>query len=137
MLYTRSFGGYLLSLASGKPFDTGVIWSEGPNQGQPVPYTQLEGGTFYSDSSIFLFGVAMLIGALAQIVLASRFGGKRAIAWLSLGAMAMATVYNIVAAVILLRVGITPLISLLCVAVGGYIVYYEWAAIKATSHAPN
>jgi hypothetical protein len=47
--------------------------------------------------------------------------------------MALATAYNIVASIVLLHDGITPILSLICVAIGGYIVYYEWAALKATA----
>ena len=131
MLFARTFGSYLIALVAHQPFHTGVTWTAGPLDGQEVPYTQLEGGTFYSDSSIFLFGAALMIGALAQAVLASRFSRKREVAWLSLACMAAATLYNIVAIVVLLRNGVTPLMSLLCVAIGGYIVYYEWSAVKA------
>jgi len=132
MLVTRSFGTYLVCLLTRQPFHTGYTWGPGPNEGQEVPYTQLEGGTFYSDSATFLFGAAMMIGAAAQAVLASRFRGKRGVAWFSLACTAAATGYNVVAVIILLREGITPLLSLLCVAIGGYIAFYEWNAIKAS-----
>jgi len=131
MLISRTFGSYLIARLTGRPFHTEVTWTVGPNIGQEVPYTQLDGGTFYSDSSIFLFGAALMIGAVAQAALASRFRAKRAVAVVSLACMAAATAYNIFAIVLLLREGITPVMSLLCVAIGGYIVYYEWSAVKA------
>jgi len=137
VLITRQFGSYLFALLTHQPFHTGVNWTEGPKAGQEVDYTQLEGGTFYSDSSVFLFGLALMIGALAQALLASRIRSKRAVAWLSLGFMAAATIYNIVAVAIILHEGITPLLSLLCVAIGGYIVYYEWTVLKLAAYRPG
>jgi hypothetical protein len=130
MLYARSFGSYLICLISRQPFHTGVNWTDGPNAGQEVAYTQLEGGTFYSDSSIFLFGFALVLGALAQSLLLTRLRARTGVAWFSLVCLLLATIYNAVAAVIMLQMGIMPLMSLLCVGIGGYILYYEWNALK-------
>jgi hypothetical protein len=130
VLYTRQFGSYLISLVSHQPYHTNVQWAEGLNAGQEVPYTQLEGGTFYSDSSIFFFGVALLVSAFAQALLASRLRRKRAIAWISIMCMFLGTVYCALAAAILFQAGITPLISILCVGVGGYILFHEWQTVR-------
>lgn len=135
MLYTRPFGSYLFSLVTRQPFHTGVNWTDGPNAGQEVPYTQLEGGTFYSDSSIFLFGLALVLGALAQALQLTRLPGRRAAAWFSLVCVLLATLYNVVAVVVLLQANITPLMSLLCVGIGGYIIYYEWSTMQAYGRA--
>ena len=129
VLYTRSFGMYLISLISHQPYHTGVEWTDGTNAGQEVPYPRLEGGTFYSDSSIFFFGVALLIGALAEALLGSRSRARRGIAWVSIACMFLATVYCLVAMVILFRFG-APLISILCVGVGVYILYHEWQRLR-------
>jgi hypothetical protein len=130
VLYTAHFGKFLIATATGHEFHTGVLWSDGtPNAGKEVPYTQLEGGTFFSDSSLFFFGVAILIGAVAQF--AWEFLGKRGFAWFSLIITAMATLYCIVAVVILMQIGAgLPLMTLLCVALGGYAVIYEYSALK-------
>ena len=135
MLYTRPFGSYLISLATRQPFHTGVNWTDGPNAGQEVPYTQLEGGTFYSDSSIFLFGLALVLGSIAQPFQLTRLPGRRGAAWFSLACVLLATLYNVVAVVVLLQAGITPLMSLLCIGIGGYIVYYEWSTMQVYGRA--
>ncbi|HSZ55009.1 MAG TPA: hypothetical protein VK797_05070 [Tepidisphaeraceae bacterium] len=137
MLYTRPFGSYLISMVTRQPFHTGVNWTDGPNAGQEVPYTQLEGGTFYSDSSIFLFGLALALGAMAQALQMTRLPGRRGAAWFSMVCVLLATLYNVVAVVILLQVNIMPLMSLLCVGIGGYIVYYEWNTMQAYGRAPE
>jgi hypothetical protein len=128
MLYTAHFGKYLIATATGHEYHTGVNWTEGPNEGKEVAYTQLEGGTFYSDSSLFIFGLSIVIGAFAQF--AGALLGRRGFAWFSLFFTFLATLYCIVAVIILLQNGVTPLMSLLCVAFGGYAVIYEWNALK-------
>jgi len=128
VLYTAQFGKYLIATATGHEYHTHVDWTSGPNEGKEVPYTQLEGGTFFSDSSLFFFGLAILLGAIAQFAWA--FLGKRGFAWFSLFITAMATLYCLVAVAILFQMGVMPLITLLCVALGGYAVIYEYSALK-------
>ena len=128
VLYTGQFGKYLIAKSTGHEYHTNVTWTSGPNEGQEVPYTQLEGGTFYSDSSIFFFGVAILIGAVAQF--AGVFLRKRGFAWFSLVFTALATLYCLIAAAMIYQTGILPLMTLLCVAFGGFAVIYEWTAFR-------
>jgi len=128
VLYTGQFGKYLVAKATGHEYHTNVTWTTGPNEGQEVPYPQLEGATFYSDSSIFFFGLSVLIGSLAQ--LAGIFLRKRGFAWFSLIFTLFATIYCLVAAVIIYNTGILPLVTLLCVAFGGFAVVYEWTALR-------
>jgi hypothetical protein len=128
VLYTAHFGKFLIASATGQPYHTGVEWNTGPNEGREVPYLELEGGTFFSDSSLFLFGLALLIGGAAQF--AGLVSHNRVFAWISLGFLLLATVYCAVAVAVLFQKGVTPLMSLLCVGLGGYGVFYEWSALK-------
>jgi hypothetical protein len=137
MLYARPFGGYLISLVTRLPFHTNVTWTEGPNAGQEVAYTQLEGGTFFSDSSVFLFGLALALAALGQVLQLTRIPGRRGVAWVALTCLFVVTIYNVFAVVMMLQAGTTPLLSLLCVGIGGYVVYYEWQMMQLYKHAPG
>ena len=130
VLYTAQFGKYLIAAATGHEYHTGVVWSDDqPNAGKEVPYTQLQGGTFFADSSLFFFGVAIVIGAFAQFAWA--FLGLRAFAWFSLTLTLLATLYCLVAMVAIMHAdGPLPLMTLLCVALGGYAVIYEYSALK-------
>lgn len=130
VLLTRQFGVYLFDRATGRPYHTDILWMQGPNEGREVPYTELEGGTFYSDSAVFLFGAALLIEAGCLLV--TRFiGALRPVVWLILLITLAAVAWNVVASVILLRDGITPVLSVLCIAIGGYMLYVQWNLLSS------
>jgi hypothetical protein len=137
MMYAGRFGSYLFAIVTRHPFHTGVTWTDGPNEGQEVAYTQLLDGQFYSESSIFLFGFALVLGAIAQALQLMRIPGRSGLGWLSLICLLLATLYNIVTVVVMLQAGVTPLLSLLCVGIGGYIVYFEWHMLKAYHQSPS
>jgi hypothetical protein len=132
MLLGRPFGSYLIATATHKPFHTKVNWVSGDKEGQEVPYPELEGGTIYSDSGPFVFGVALMVSALSQLIPTKRSGIKRAVMFMSLVLMVAATAYNIYVVVKIQEFGL-PIISLLCVAFGGYIAWHEWSGIKKLS----
>jgi hypothetical protein len=129
MLIGRPFGSYLVATATHKPFHTGVVWSEGDKEGQEVPYLELDGHPVYSDSGPFLFGVALLVSALSQLVPVRRVGTKQIVVGLSLILMVLATAYNVYVVMKIQQFGL-PIISLLCVAFGGYIAFHEWSGLK-------
>src|SRR5262245_2700588 len=64
MLLGRNFARYAFAKLTGGEFHTGVIWQMGPKAGQEVSYFELSGYTGYTETGIFLFGLAMVMEAL-------------------------------------------------------------------------
>lgn len=133
MLLGRPFGSWLFARMTGREHHTGMIWSEGaPNAGQEVPYWEVEGFGALTDSAIFLFGLAMVLEALALATVYSRFRGKRIVLILAMLIALAATVHNLVVSIKILGAGGTPLLSLFAVAFGGYILACEWRLLPET-----
>jgi hypothetical protein len=130
MMYGRNFASYLLAKLKGAEFHTGVNWAVGPNAGQEVAYWDLQGATAWTETGIFLFGLAMIMEAVALAIVRSRRGGKRFIVTLSLGVVVLATIINLVTAVKVLNAGPIPLISGLAVAFCGYMAMYQWKLLQ-------
>jgi hypothetical protein len=133
MLLGKSFGGWLIARATGKPYDTGYTWQPGtPLAGQPVEYWDLQGFAALSDSAIFLFGLAMVFEAVALAVVYSRLRAKRPILVLAMAVAFAATAHNLVVSLKMLGAGLMPLMSLFAVAFGGYILACEWRLFPET-----
>src|SRR5690554_1263458 len=64
MLLGRSFGAWAITTLTGGTYETGVNWISGPLAGQPVGYWELAGGTAWTDSGIFLLGLALILEAI-------------------------------------------------------------------------
>ena len=129
-----SFGRYLGATLTHQPFHTNVKWMEGPpHYASEVAYWDLEGGTAWSESAMFLFGAALIVDALCLAVSAKLPGARRGWIMLSLAIMLSAVIYNLMVCLKLFNLGITPLISLLAVAFGGYAVFYQWAILRSLS----
>ena len=129
----RSFARYEVATMTHHPYHTGTLWQEGPLSGTEVPYPQLDasfGLPYYSDSGFFLFGAALILAALAQLLSFTRLPGKILVAWAALICVAAATAYNLFVCAKLIGADITPILSLLCVAFGGYEVYLAWRLVK-------
>ena len=131
MLYVRSFGVYLFDLATHRPFHTGATWTEGPKEGTEVSYPELQGGTFYSDGSIFLFGFALLLSGFARAVSVTNLRGRIVLMALALVVTVLALGFNVYTASRLFGDGITPLIQILIIAFAGYIAYLQLLDLKA------
>jgi hypothetical protein len=132
----RDFAKYAIAVTTHQTYHTGATWQEGPNAGQEVPYTQLDasfGLPVWSDSGMFFFGTAMLVSAGALAVSALRWRASRAIGWFALAALVGAIFYNCLVAAKLMGANITPLLSLVCIGLGGYEVYLQYRAIKGPS----
>jgi len=131
MYFGRTFGSYLLARLRGQEYDTHVTWLEGDRAGQMVKYWELSGFTALTDAGIFLFGLTMVVEAVAMIAI-QRMGtrGARFVA-LAFAVTVIATVFNLFVVMRLFSAGITPMISLLAVAFGGYIAMYQWQWLKS------
>jgi hypothetical protein len=133
MLLGLTFAKWALTTMFGGTYDTGLTWGAPvpgqPNQhpeGSPIAYWDLRGFTALQDCAIFLFGLAMVLEAIVLLVVHSRVRAKGPLLLLAITITIAATVLNLVVSVRLLGVGVTPLLSLLAVAFGGYIAAYEW-----------
>src|SRR5688572_2022973 len=56
-----NFARYVAATMTGKPFHTGVDWTAGEKAGTEVAYFELQGGTAFTESGIFLFGLALIL----------------------------------------------------------------------------
>jgi hypothetical protein len=136
MMVGQSFARYAVAKLRGQPFHTNVNWTDGPKAGQEVEYYELEGFTAWTDTGIFLFGLAMVLEAAMLAIIYSRLGGKRALTGLALFVTILATGLNVYVCVKLFGGGIMPLMSALAVAFGGYMAIYEWRLLQELSAAP-
>jgi len=130
MLVGRSFASYLAATLTGQPFHTNVLWNMGPKEGQEVGYWELTGYTALSDSAIFLFGLTMVLESVVLAIMNTRFKAKTQLVAVALFFTALVTIYNALAALMMLTVGIPPYSSLLAVAFGGYIALFEWRLLQ-------
>ncbi len=128
-----TFGKYLTTTLSHQPFHTQVIWQTGPLAGTEVGYWDLEGGTAFSDSAIFLMGVALLIDVVCLVASFKTTSRRRAWIIFSLAIMFSVVIYNGFVCVKLLNFGFTPILSLLAIALGGYSIFYQWAMLRAAT----
>jgi hypothetical protein len=132
------FARWAAATMTGQPFHTNVNWMAGPKAGQEVSYYELEGFTAWTETALFLFGVALVLEAAMLAVVYSRLGGKVALTAIALLVTVLATALNLVVAIKLLGIGIMPLMSVLAVGFGGYMAMYEWKLLqqlRATSAA--
>ena len=132
LLIGANFARWLLS---GGTWTTGVIWTAGPKAGQPVAYFELQHGQAWTETGIFLFGLALVLEA-AMLLASSRAGPgvRRATVGAALVVTALATLVNAGVAAYLVSIGVTlPLFSLLATAFGGYMVATlagEWSRVR-------
>ena len=124
------FARWAAAMMTGQPFHTNVNWMAGPKAGQEVSYYELEGFTAWTETALFLFGVALVLEAAMLAVVYSRLGGKVALTAIALLVTVLATALNLVVAIKLLGNGIMPLMSVLAVGFGGYMAVYEWKLLQ-------
>ena len=124
------FARWAIASMTGQPFHTNVNWMAGPKAGQEVSYFELEGFTAWTETALFLFGVALVLEAAMLAVVYSRLGGKVALTAIALLVTVLATALNLIVAIKLLGIGIMPLMSVLAVGFGGYMAVYEWKLLQ-------
>lgn len=126
-----NFARYVITAATGQTFHTNVEWTEGAKAGQEVAYFDLQGYTAWTDASMFLFGVAMIADAAMLLVAAGSLARRTWLIWLGFGVTVLAVAINAVTALMLLSTGLLPLMSLIALAIGGYMAAYQWRLIPA------
>ena len=128
-----NFARYVAAKVTGGTYHTNVNWTAGEKAGQEVDYYDLQGGTAHSDSAMFLFGLALLLEAIAMLIAHSGAPAKRFFVGFALFVTLLATAYNLFVIVKLFGMGITPLMSVIAVAIGGYMATYQWRLWKHVS----
>jgi hypothetical protein len=124
------FARWAVTTMRGGTFHTFVNWTVGPKEGQEVSYFELQGYTAWTDMSLLLFGLALLADAVLLLVASGAVGRRGWLVWGAVGITAVATACNLVTALLCLSVGIRPLYSLVAVAIGGYMLAYQWRIVK-------
>ncbi len=132
-----TFGRYLAATLTHQTFHTHVNWTDGPLDGTEVAYWELQGGTAYSDSAIFLFGVALILDGVCLAVSARPSGPRLGWVRISIAVMLLAVLYNAFVCVKLLNLGPIPILSLLAVVFGGYAVFYQWAILNSSPRSAH
>jgi hypothetical protein len=131
------FARWALATMTGQPFHTNTTWTSGPKAGQEVSYFELEGFTAWTETALFLFGLALVLEAAMLAVVYSRMGGKVALTAVAQLVTVLATGLNLLVAIKLLGIGIMPLMSALAVAFGGYMAVYEWKLLQQLRAIPD
>ena len=132
-----NFARYAIATLGGPPFHTNVTWSMGPKAGQEVEYFELQGGVAYTQAGMFLFGLALLLEAIAMLAAHSGVPFKRGLVAFALLVTVLATLFNLFVAIKMFGMGIFPLMSAIAVAFGGYIAAYEWRMLQALNAQPR
>ena len=130
LYFGQSFGGWLAATLTGKPFDTHVTWTTGPNEGQTVAYFQLQGGTAWSDAGFFTMGVALLLDAALLLVVYRSRSPRRGLVLAALAITAVALALNVGVVGYLFTLGIMPLASLVAMLTGGIMLFDQMAVLR-------
>jgi hypothetical protein len=130
MMLGRRFPAYVFARLSSREYHTQVNWIAGPRAGQEVGYWELQGSTALTETSIFLFGLALVLEAIALWVISSRMGGKKFILTISLLVVVIATAFNLFTAVRVMGDGAVPIMSGIAAALGGYMAMYQWKLLR-------
>lgn len=137
MMMGWTFARFMMAKLSGQPFNTGVNWVAGPKAGQPVEYFELQGYTAYTDTAIFLFGLAMVLEAVVLVVARRNNATSRILLSFALALTVGMVIFNVIVAGMLFQAGITPLSSILAIAFGGWMAMFEWQLMKQMLAMPD
>jgi hypothetical protein len=138
LMMGASFGKYALASLRHQPYHTNVNWTSGPKDGTEVAYFELEGYTALSDMGIFLFGAMLLAEAAAKFLLLIK-PGTLSKAFLILATLLTAgtTLLNVYAALKMFSAGILPMIAVLAIAFGGWILFDEVTTLQRVQSGPR
>lgn len=130
MMVGRGFAEWLIATIGGRVYDTGYTWGGGPKDGQIIPYWELQHCTALSESTVFLFGLALVAGGLASIAARLLPRGWIVMLFVVWLLTLLATAYNALAIVILLRNDITPIWATLLTGLGAYEAWIQWSVLR-------
>ena len=132
LLLGRNFAGYELSHLTGHPYHTNVTWTDDahpPNT--EVPYPQLEGFVYLTDSGVFFFGIVLLAYGIGQAYVTMNLPGAAAVSLLTFFIALAGTLYNLGVSVKLFSAGVLPLMSILAFGLGAYLAFHQLSTFKA------
>jgi hypothetical protein len=132
LMLGAGFAKWVAATALGRTYDSHVAWTSGAKAGQTVPYWELSGYQALTESSVFLFGLACIIEAAALAATRFRPQAARLSIILSVAMALVATLYSAVVAVLVFNDGTMPIISVLIVAFGGYMVLQQWRLLRCS-----
>lgn len=135
MLMGLNFAKWSIATLTGNPYHTNIGWQVGEHAGEEVKYWDLQGFAAFQDMSFFLFGLAMVLEAVVLTIVHSRIKSKRPLLALAIMITFAATIMNLVLSVKLFSIQVLPIMSLLCIGFGGYIIAYEWRLFQYFSRA--
>ena len=133
-----SFASWAVDHLTGQPFHTGVNWTSGDAAGQEVPYFDLEGGTAWTNMSLFVMGVALLGDAvllLAGTVLPPV--GRSILIWLAIVVTLSAAIVNLVVCFVVFHLGVFPQYSALAVVIGLWIALDQYRLLPRPQPASS
>jgi hypothetical protein len=134
LLLGGTFARYLVTRVTHQPFHTNVNWTAGPKTGQEVEYLELQGRPWLTDAGMFLIGLAIVLDALVRVCIYKQIRAARPLAYLTFAITIAAVLFNLYVVGTLMGT-MLPLLSLLAVAMGGYIAFVQWQVIKAFRRA--
>ncbi len=127
MLMGWGFARWAFKTLTGGTFSTGYIWPDG----RPVGYWELQGGVAWTESGMFLLGLAFVLEAVALPLAVGRSGVRRSTVGLAFAITVAATIYNVIVVCRLFALGLMPLLSILGVGLGGYIAASQYRLLRA------
>lgn len=130
LMLGANFGRWATATLAGKPFNTGVNWTAGEKAGQMVEYFDLQGGTAWSETGLFLMGIALLLDALLMFLYFRRRAPSTAFVKGAIFFTGIALALNVFVAVKLFGMGILPLITMCAILVGGMILFDHVPLLK-------
>lgn len=135
MMMGANFGRWATAKLAGKPFNTGVEWSAaaGEKAGQMVEYFELQGGTAWSETGLFLMGVALLLDAVLMFLYYRSGRPATAIIWLAVLFTSVAMALNLFVAVRLFSFGMMPLMTMGALLVGGMMLFDHLPMLRSTA----
>jgi hypothetical protein len=134
LLLGGTFARFLVTRITHQPFHTNVNWTAGPKTGQEVEYLELQGRPWLTDAGMFLIGLAIVLDALVRVCMYKQIRAARPLAYLTFAITLGAVLFNLYVVTTLMG-SMLPLLSLLAVAMGGYIAFMQWQIIRVFRRA--
>lgn len=132
LLLGRNFASYELSHLTGHTYHTNVTWTDDAHPPDTeVPYPQLEGFVYLTDSGVFFFGIVLLAYGIGQAYVTMNLRGAAAVSLLTFFIALAGTLYNLFVSVKLFSAGILPLMSILAFGLGAYLAFHQLSTFKA------
>lgn len=136
---------WALTTVTGGTFNTGFVYQQPVNEsdppaGTPVAYfdlksfTSLPSGDYaWQEMGYALFGIALLLQALALFAGYSMPKLERPALFVALALTVVALLANVVVIVQLMGIGVTPLMSMIVLLFGGFLLFTLIARVRETS----